>query len=87
MNVKTTIAAVSVLSMLSFGTFAAESVNAEQAKNLQPVGTVSLSGVAGVPMDIHQALQVKAEHDGASAYRIIEARNDNTWHVTAELYK
>ena len=87
MNVKTTIAAVSLLSVLSFGAFAAESVTAEQAQNLQPVGTVSLGGVAGVPMDIHQALQAKAEREGASAYRIIEARNNDTWHVTAELYK
>ena len=87
MNVKTTIAAVSLLSVLSFGAFAAESVTAEQAQNLQPVGTVSLGGVAGVPMDIHQALQAKAEREGASAYRIIEARNNDTWHVTSELYK
>jgi len=87
MNIKTTIAAAGLLSALSFGAFAAESVNAEQAKNLQPVGTVSLSGVAGAPMDIHQALQEKADRQGASAYRIIEARNNDNWHVTAELYK
>lgn len=87
MNIKTTIAAAGLLSALSFGAFAAESINAEQAQNLQPVGTVSLSGVAGAPMDIHQALQEKADRQGASAYRIIEARNNDNWHVTAELYK
>lgn len=87
MNIKTTIAAVGLLSTLSFGAFAAESINAEQAQNLQPVGTVSVSGVAGTPMDIHQALQAKAERQGASAYRIIEARNNDNYHVTAELYK
>lgn len=38
MNVKTTIATLSVLSALSFGAFAADSINAEQAKNLQPMG-------------------------------------------------
>jgi hypothetical protein len=87
MNIKTTIAAAGLLSALSFGASAADSINAEQAKNLQPVGTISLSGVAGAPMDIHQALQEKADRQGASAYRIIEARNSDTWHVTAELYK
>ncbi|GLR11174.1 hypothetical protein COO59_14670 [Mixta theicola] len=87
MNIKTTIATVGLLSTLSFGAFAAESINADQAQNLQPVGTVSVSGVAGTPMDIHQALQAKAERQGASAYRIIEARNNDNYHVTAELYK
>ncbi len=87
MNIKTTIATVGLLSTLSFGAFAAESINAEQAQNLQSVGTVSVSGVAGTPMDIHQALQAKAERQGASAYRIIEARNNDNYHVTAELYK
>lgn len=87
MNIKTITAAASLLSILSFGSFAAESINAEQAQNLQPVGTISVSGVAGAPMDIHQALQEKADRQGASAYRIIEARNNDTYHVTAELYK
>ena len=87
MNIKTTIATASLLSMLSFGAFAAESINAEQAQNLQPIGTVSVSGVAGSPMDIRQALQEKADRQGASAYRIIEARANDNYHVTAELYK
>ncbi len=87
MKITTTIAAVSLLSALSFGAFAAESVSAEQAKNMQPVGIITMSGVAGAPMDIHQALRTKAESQGASAYHIIEARNQDTWHVTAELYK
>ena len=87
MNIKTTIAVAGLLSALSFGTLAAESINAEQAQHLQPVGTVSVSGVAGTPMVIHEALQAKAERQGASAYRIIEARNNDTYHVTAELYK
>lgn len=87
MNIKTTIATAGLLSTLAFGAFAAESINAQQAQNLQPIGTVSISGVAGTPMDIHQALQEKADRQGASAYRIIEARNTDNYHVTAELYK
>ncbi|ARJ41479.1 hypothetical protein B1H58_05265 [Pantoea alhagi] len=87
MNIKTIIATVGLASTLSFSAFAAESINADQAQNLQPIGTVSISGIAGTPMDIHQALQAKAERQGASAYRIIEARNNDNYHVTAELYK
>lgn len=87
MNVKTTIATLSVLSALSFGAFAADSINAEQAVNLQPVGTISVSGIGGSPMDIHQQLNAKAEAQGAKAYRVVEAYNDNSYHATAELYK
>ncbi|QKJ85440.1 hypothetical protein PMPD1_0463 [Paramixta manurensis] len=87
MNVKTTIATLSILSVLSFGAFAAESINAEQAQDMQSVGTVSISGIDGAPMDIHQALGEKADQQGAKAYRIIEARNNGNYHVTAELYK
>jgi spore coat protein U-like protein len=87
MNIKTTVAAVTVLSALSFGAFAAESVNADQAQNLQSVGTISVSGVAGSPMDIRQQLNAKADAQGASAYRVIEAYNNGNYHATAELYK
>lgn len=87
MNIKTTFAAVTILSALSFGAFAAESVNADQAQNLQSVGTISVSGVAGSPMDIRQQLNAKADAQGASAYRVIEAYNNGNYHATAELYK
>lgn len=87
MNVKTTIATLSILSTLSFGAFAAESVNAQQAQNLQSAGTISVSGVAGSPMDINQQLNEKAEQQGAKAYRVIEAYNNGNYHATAELYK
>ncbi|MGB9095666.1 peroxide/acid stress response protein YhcN [Erwinia sp.] len=87
MNIKTTVAAVTVLSALSFGAFAAESVNADQAQNLQSVGTISVSGVAGSPMDINQKLNDKADAQGASAYRVVEAYNNGNYHATAELYK
>ena len=87
MKIKTTIAALSLLSAVSFGASAAQLVNTEQSENLQSVGTITLSGVAGAPMDIRQQLSQKADQQGANAYRIVEARNDDTWHVTAELYK
>ncbi|MGV3345794.1 peroxide/acid stress response protein YhcN [Enterobacteriaceae bacterium LUAb1] len=87
MNIKATIAVISVLSGLSFGAFAAESVTIEQAQHMQPVGTISVSGIASSPMDMHQALEQKARAQGATAYHIVEARQGGNWHVTAELYK
>jgi hypothetical protein len=87
MNMKNTLVAASLLSMLSFGAFAATSINADQARNLQALGTVSVSGVGSSPMDMHQKLEQKAQNEGASSYRIIEARSGDQWHATAELYK
>jgi hypothetical protein len=87
MNMKNTLVAASLLSMLSFGAFAATSINADQAQNLQALGTVSVSGVGSSPMDMHQKLEQKAQNEGASSYRIIEARSGDQWHATAELYK
>ncbi|EPK0109787.1 YdgH/BhsA/McbA-like domain containing protein, partial [Klebsiella pneumoniae] len=39
------------------------------------------------PMDMHEMLNKKAQEEGASSYRIIEARTGDHWHATAELYK
>jgi len=36
---------------------------------------------------MHHQLAAKAQKEGASSYRIIEARTGDTWHATAELYK
>ncbi|MBK4715361.1 MULTISPECIES: peroxide/acid stress response protein YhcN [Tenebrionibacter/Tenebrionicola group] len=87
MNVKTTVTALSLLSMLSFGAFAATPISAGQAQGRQPIGSISVSKVGGAPMDMRQALSKKAEQKGASAWRITEARTGDTWHATAELYK
>ena len=87
MKIKTPVATLSVLSMLSFGAFAATSINTEQAQNREAIGTVSLGAVATSPMDMREMLNQKAEEKGASAYRVIEARTGDHWHATAELYK
>ena len=79
MKIKSTVAALSVLSVLSFGAFAADAINADQAQSRQAIGTS--------PMDMHDMLNKKAEEQGASSYRIIEARSGAHWHATAELYK
>lgn len=87
MNVKTTAATLSMLSVLSFSTFAAELIGNDQAQNLQPMGVVSASGITGSTMDIRDALSAKADEKGASAYRVIENYQNGNWHATAEIYK
>lgn len=87
MNMKTTIAALSLLSAVSFGASAANLVNDAQASDLKSVGTISVSGVTGAPSDIRQALSDKADQQGAKAYRVIEAYENGNWHATAEIYK
>ncbi|MGR2856692.1 peroxide/acid stress response protein YhcN [Erwinia sp. 1181_3] len=84
-----TIAALSLASVLSFGASAANLVTNEQvaSQNLQSAGTASVSGINGTPMDIRHALSEKADQQGATSYRVIEARNDGNYHATAELYK
>lgn len=84
---KTTIAALSILSVLSFGAFAADSIGIDQAQNREVIGTVSVGSVSASPMDMKAMLNQKAEQQGASAYRVIEARIGNSSHATAELYK
>lgn len=87
MNVKTTIATLGILSALSFGAFAAQPVNQDQAANLQAKGMISVSGVAGAPSDIRQALSDKADAKGAKAFRVIEVRQEGNYHATAEIYQ
>lgn len=86
-EIKTTVAAISILSVVSFGAFAADIINSEQAQGREAIGTVSVGAVASSPMDMHEMLNKKAQEEGASSYRIIEARTGDHWHATAELYK
>lgn len=72
MKIKTTVAAISILSVVSFGAFAADIINSEQAQGREAIGTVSVGAVASSPMDMHEMLNKKAQEEGASSYRIIE---------------
>lgn len=87
MKIKTTIAMLSLFSLVSFGAAAAQLVTDQQAQSLQPAGTVTISGVAGSPMDYRAKLSQKADAQGASAYKVIEARTGDSYHITAQLYK
>ncbi|QCR34936.1 peroxide/acid stress response protein YhcN [Nissabacter sp. SGAir0207] len=87
MNIKTSIATLSILSALSFGAFAAQSVDANQAAGLQSMGTITVSGVTAAPSDIRQQLSEKADSKGAKAYRVVEAYTNGNYHATAEIYQ
>ncbi|EQA3416873.1 peroxide/acid stress response protein YhcN [Cronobacter dublinensis] len=88
MKTTLTIAALGLASVLSFGASAAvQQVNAQQAQNLQPMGSVSVTQLTSSPMDVRQQLAAKAEKEGASSYRITELTQGDHWHATAELYK
>lgn len=89
MKTSIAIAVLGLTSVLSFGASAANLVTSEQVanENLQSVGTVSVSGLDSSPMTIREALSQKANQQGASSYRIIEAYNNGNYHATAELYK
>jgi len=88
MKMKSLIATLGLTSVISFGASAAvQQVNADQAQNLQSLGSVSVSQVSGSPMDIRHKLAAKAEKAGASSYRVTELTQGDHWHATAELYK
>lgn len=90
MNKKYVAAALSLVSLISFSASAATLVTNQEARdmNLQSMNqTISISGRDGDQTDLRQALSSKAEAQGAGHYRIIENHLDDTWHVTAELYK
>lgn len=71
-NIKTlSIAAVAALSIVSFGSFAAESISAH--------GSTLDSAQS------HIAAKAKAA--GADSYKITSARADNGVYMTAEIYK
>lgn len=89
MKMTFTLATLGLASVLSFGASAASLVTDQQvaSENLQSMGTISVSGIDGAPTTIRQQLSQKADEQGASSYRVIEAYNNGNYHATAELYK
>ncbi|MFB6326736.1 hypothetical protein HA42_06425 [Pantoea deleyi] len=87
MKMKLAIAALG-LSLISMGAGAASLVTNQEAQGLQSMNqTISISGRNGDQTHVRQVLSEKADAQGAGHYRIIENNQDNTWHITAELYK
>ncbi len=62
MNIKSTVATLGILSALSFGAFAADSISADQAQSRQSLGTVSVGSVASSPMDMRAELNKKRKN-------------------------
>lgn len=87
MKMKLAIAALG-LSLISMGAGAASLVTNQEAQGLKSMNqTISISGRNGDQTHVRQVLSEKADAQGAGHYRIIENNQDNTWHITAELYK
>lgn len=73
MKIKTTVATLSILSILSFGAFAAEPISAEQAQNREAIGSVSVSAIGSSPMDMNAMLSKKADEQGATLPKRVAA--------------
>jgi len=83
-NVKTLIAAT-ILSSLSFASFAAVQVQATPAGQ-QEIGTIAVT--AGTNLSsVENQLAQKAQASGASSYRITSVSGSDKLHGTAVLYK
>ncbi|PIJ51070.1 hypothetical protein BL250_11250 [Erwinia sp. OLTSP20] len=89
MKTKLTMTLAGLACALTFGVSAAQLVTSDVARqqNLQPVGVISVSGLDSSPMTIRQNLSRKADTQGASKYRVIEAYTNGNYHATAEIYK
>ncbi|UGA50964.1 MULTISPECIES: YdgH/BhsA/McbA-like domain containing protein [Dickeya] len=83
-NIKT-IAIAAALATVSFGSFAAQNVNYEQAQQLEKIGSVSAT--ANDLSSLQAKLAHQAEAAGASAYTITYAGGDNTLRGNAVIYK
>lgn len=83
-NIKNFVA-VLALSTLSFGSFAAEYVNSQEAAKLEQVGVVSVSGATDLS-SLKAQLAEKADAAGAKAFTITSATGNNLMHGTAVIY-
>lgn len=82
-NLKMTIAAIALASV-SFGSFAADLVNAQPA-DLQKAGVVTVSGASDLT-SLENKLAAKADEAGAKSFQIISTTGDNKLHGTAIIY-
>lgn len=82
--------AATLFSATSFSAFAATLVDESRAQNLQPVGSISVTGVRGSIDDVTQQLSQKANEMGASHYRVVRADtpgDSSLWSGNAEIYR
>lgn len=83
-NIKNFVAVIA-LSTLSFGSFAAEYVNSQDAAKLDQVGVISVSGATSLS-GLKAQLAEKADAAGAKAFTITSATGNNLMHGTAVIY-
>ncbi|WP_145492908.1 multiple stress resistance protein BhsA [Yersinia aleksiciae] len=83
-NIKNFVAVIA-LSTLSFGSFAAEYVNSQDAAQLEQAGTITASGATDLG-SLKAQLAEKADAAGAKAFTITSATGNNLMHGTAVIY-
>lgn len=79
-------AAALILSTLSFGAFAAQSINPADTHGLDKIGVVSADGATTLD-GLEAKLAAKAAAAGATSYAITSANTNNKISGTATLYK
>ena len=84
-TIKYAVAAIA-LSTLSFGAFAAQSINPAEAQNLNKVGVVSAEDATTLD-GLEAKLAEKAQAAGATAYSITSANTNGKMSGTAVIYK
>ncbi|WP_145519987.1 multiple stress resistance protein BhsA [Yersinia mollaretii] len=83
-NIKNFVAFIA-LSTLSFGSFAAEYVNSQDAAKLEQAGIITVSGATDLS-SLKAQLAEKADAAGAKAFTITSATGNNLMHGTAVIY-
>ncbi|HEY0210892.1 multiple stress resistance protein BhsA [Acerihabitans sp.] len=83
-NVKYAVAAIA-LSVVSFGSFAADLVNSAPA-NQQQVGVISATGGSNLS-SLESQLADKAAQSGAKSFQITSTSGQNNLHGTAVIYE
>jgi multiple stress resistance protein BhsA len=78
-------AVAATLSLISFGSFAAEQVT-QPADGAQKIGVISVAGPTTLG-GLESKLAAQAADAGASSYRILSVTGNNRMHADAEIYK
>ncbi|RTG43143.1 multiple stress resistance protein BhsA [Serratia marcescens] len=80
-----TFAAAIALATVSFTTFAAEHVSAQDAAQFEKAGVIVASGATNLS-SLKSQLAAKADAAGAKSFQIIATTGDNKLHGTAIIY-
>ncbi|CNI93158.1 multiple stress resistance protein BhsA [Yersinia aldovae] len=86
MKIIKSIAPALVLSLASFGSFAATQVQQQSSVELNKIGTISASN-AGTLTELESLLAQKADAAQAKSFQITSASGNNKLHGTATIYR